>query len=87
MKVGDKFATAVFWLLIGGIGLLGGGWVIYATLENLILSAIAGRDLYPDSPDRWPLFWGSVVIFALSVLGIREGFTKILKKRSKEDAA
>jgi len=77
MNVGDKFATVGFWLVVGGFGLLGSGWIIYARLATLIETAITGRNPYPDSPGEWPLFWGCVVIFTLSVLGIREGFKRV----------
>lgn len=87
MNAGDKFATVVFWLVVGGLGLLGSGWIIYLKLDALIRSAIAGRDLYPDSSGEWPLFIGCVVIFALSVLGIREAFKRLSAKRSKDDSA
>ena len=86
MRAGDKFASVVFWLVVGGFGLLGGGWIIYLTLDAVVRGAIRGRALYPDSPTEWPLFWGCVVIFTLSVLGIRDCWKRMSTKSATEDA-
>lgn len=87
MSIGDKAATLVFWLVVGGIALLGSGWIIYVTLDQFITRQFLGRNPYPDSPEEWPLFWGCVAIFTLGVLGMRECYRKLFDGKSGKSAS
>ena len=57
--------SVAFWLLFGGAMLAASGWVIFATLQVVVLRDLLGQNHYRDAPHDWPLFLGCVVIFAL----------------------
>jgi hypothetical protein len=77
----------VFWMTFGVMGVLSSGWFIYLKLDQVIRREVFGQNLYRDSPDNWPFFFGCVVIFILCAYGIRKAVARLYGKDSQRDDA
>ena len=62
--------SVVFWLLFGGAMLAASGWIIFSTLQTLVLRDILGQKFYVDTPHNWPFFFACVVVFVLCVYAL-----------------
>jgi len=75
VNTGDKVATTIFWLIMGGGGLLAG---------TFILVVVVWRIIHEDGGDLadWVFLVLSVLLIAVAVMGIRQCIATLRGKRS-----